>query len=587
MVAKLSLRFLVLFILIACFPVYGFELRIWHALEGPFEFQFQEMVDTFNSQNRDFYVILERKGNYTETVDAGIEAFYQGLPPHLLLGSEISTQTLMLKQDMFVSIEDLFHKFKFALDPKNYIDIVREFYSNSEGKFQSLPWNCSAPILFYNKKAFEKAGLNPERPPKTWEELEAMAPRLQKKGYCVFTTAWPAAYHLEHYCVIHNIPFASHGNGLDSLSARLMFDVPKVEHHLSKLVEWKKKNIFIYGTQDNSYAEKLFTSDKCAILLHGANRYPVLNADAKFSIGSGPLPYWKKFVDQPSNLNIGGASFWVFSGLCDQEYLGIVKFLKFLSSSKVQLRWHRTTGYLPITHKACQKSLEDNLNLGLQKAGKIAIESVTRQKPTTYTRGIRLGNYPEIRAIIIGYLEKVLSGKLSPSVALQKAVFEGNEILEQFEKDFGPFRFDEDKTVPEENPQEEITQPQQDEIFVEEDDIEEENPEPEIVVIPEIEEDNIEPEPSPSTEENLVEESSDLPEVSEENDFNPMIDPAEITLPLDDDEEDEDVIEESISTDTTTELEPEPVESEKVEKIEEQQHKEAPPHLKQKKYWGH
>lgn len=558
MVAKLSLRFLA-YILIACIPAYGFELKIWHALEGPFETQFQEMVDTFNSQNRDFYVILERKGNYTETVDAGIEAFYQGLPPHLLMGSEISTQTLMLKQDMFVSIEDLFNKFKFALDPKNYIDIVREFYSNSEGKFQSLPWNCSVPVLFYNKKAFEKAGLNPDKPPKTWEELEAIAPRLQKRGYYVFTTAWPAAYHLEHYCIIHNIPFASHGNGLDSLSARLMFDVPKVEHHISKLVEWKKKNIFIYGTQDNAFAEKLFTSDKCAILLHGSNRYGVLNADAKFSIGCGPMPYWKKFSENPANLNIGGASFWVFSGLCEQEYLGIVKFLKFLSSSKVQLRWHRTTGYLPITRKACQKSLEDNLTLGIQKAGKIAIESVTRQKPTTFTRGIRLGNYPEIRLIIINYLEKVLSGKLSPSIALQKAVSEGNVILEEFERTFGPFN----ESAPEPDVQEDIKKPKEENLPV----IEEE---PEAIPEPETLPEFVQEEP-------VIEEPVENPELAQEKDSDPIIDPVETNLPLDEFEEDEDVAEEVIPSST--------LESEEGEKVEEHR-KDVPSYLKQKKYWG-
>jgi sn-glycerol 3-phosphate transport system substrate-binding protein len=297
----------------------------------------------------------------------------------------------------------------------------------------SFPWNASTGIVFYNKDAFAKAGLDTEKAPKTWEEMEKACQKLVAAGYKGFTTSWPAGYHLEHFSCWHNLPLATLGNGFDGLATRFVFNSPERVFHLSKLAEWQKSGVFHYAGRFGNEPEALFTSGKCAILMQGANRLPLLKSQAQFPIGVGFMPYWTSIVQKPYNLNIGGASFWVMSGFSQEEYRGIVQFFEYLSATEIQAFWHQKTGYLPITDAAYYLTkkkgfYKDNL------AAEIAVLEVMASKPTPYTRGIRVGNYVEIRDMIIDNLEKAFSGELAPKAALDNAVDKGNQMLESFEK---------------------------------------------------------------------------------------------------------------------------------------------------------
>jgi sn-glycerol 3-phosphate transport system substrate-binding protein len=298
----------------------------------------------------------------------------------------------------------------------------------------SLPWNASTGIMFYNKDAFKEAGLDPEHPPKTWLELEQAGVQLVNAGYTGFVTAWPAAYHLEHVCSWHNLPFATYENGFCGLGARLNFNGPYEIRHLSKLVQWQKEGIFSYQGRFTNEPEQFFTNGKCAILLQGANRFPMLKKALAHPIGVGFMPYWPDVPGAPYRLNIGGSSFWAISGFEEELYRGIAHFFAYLSLPEVQAYWHQQTGYLPITEAAYYLSKKKGF-YEKNPAAEIAVLEVMNQKRTPYTKGIRLGNYPVIRDKIIDYLEKALKGEMTPKEALDKAVEEGNFLLEKFEQE--------------------------------------------------------------------------------------------------------------------------------------------------------
>lgn len=174
------------------------ELYLWHAFDGFLAQVFEEICADFNHHSGNYKIIPVYKGNYTEVVDKALEAHEKsGNFPHIFQGYEVATQTLMLKKGVCIPIGSLMKEYHKKFDPDVYIDAVRKFYSTSDGKMLSFPWNASTGILFYNKDAFLSAGLDPERPPKTWPKLEEMGKKLTKKGYKGFTTSWPAAYHLE------------------------------------------------------------------------------------------------------------------------------------------------------------------------------------------------------------------------------------------------------------------------------------------------------------------------------------------------------------------------------------------------------
>lgn len=421
--------------LILFFPLFATkEIIFWHAFDGFLAEKFVEIIDDFNFQSKAYHVTLVYKGNYTEVFNQGIEAFEQGNPPHILQVYEVATQTMMLKPQMFISVDQLMRQYFKKFDSDVYIDTVRDFYSTPDGKMYSLPWNASTGILFYNKNAFIEAGLDAENPPKTWEELELAGIKLVRAGYKGFVTAWPAAYHLEHICSWHNLPFATHSNGLEGLGARLNFNGPYQVRHLEKLVEWEKSGTFSYQGRFSNQPEQFFSSKKSAILLQGANRFPMLKRAASFPIGVGFLPYWSDIDGAPYRLNVGGSSFWAINGFDDEIKRGIAHLFAYLSLPEVQAYWHQQTGYLPITEAAYYLTKKKNF-YEQNPAAEIAVLEVMNKKITSYTKGIRLGNYPIVREKIIDYLEKAFSGELTPQEALDQAVLEGNRVLEQFEKE--------------------------------------------------------------------------------------------------------------------------------------------------------
>lgn len=413
------------------------EIELWHGFEGFIGEKFQEVIDDFNFQSGAYVIKPVYSGNLTETYLKGVEAAKNGKAPAILQVYEVATVTMMYQTELFRPVDDLMRSYYKKFDRDVYIDAVREFYSTPEGKMFSLPWNASTGILFYNKKAFAEAGLDPDHPPKTWVDVEKAGLKLANAGYKGFVTAWPAAYHLEHVCSWHNLPFASHSNGFDSLSPKLVFNGPTQIYHLSKLVDWQTRGIFAYKGRFTKEPEEFFAEGKCGILLQGANRIGILKRMTSEPIGVGFMPYWPHVTEKPFNLNIGGSSLWAMNGHSEEVYRGVAHFFNYLSQSEVQAYWHQATGYLPITEAAYYLTKKKGF-YEKNPAAEIAVLEVMNQdqKPTPYTKGVRLGNYIYVREKIIDYLEKAFAGEMTPKEALDQAVKDGNQMLDMFYEEY-------------------------------------------------------------------------------------------------------------------------------------------------------
>jgi sn-glycerol 3-phosphate transport system substrate-binding protein len=154
--------------------------------------------------------------------------------------------------------------------------------------------------------------------------------------------------------------------------------------------------------------------------------------NAKFAYALAPLPYYPDVPGAPQNTVIGGASLWVLAGKKPAEYKGVAAFFDFLSNAEVQSASHKRTGYLPITtaaFKLTEKSGFYEKNPGTDTA----VNQMIR-KTTDKSRGIRLGNYVQIRTIEDEEFEQVWAGKKTAKEALDSIVKRGNELLERFEK---------------------------------------------------------------------------------------------------------------------------------------------------------
>jgi sn-glycerol 3-phosphate transport system substrate-binding protein len=201
--------------------------------------------------------------------------------------------------------------------------------------------------------------------------------------------------------------------------------------HIAMLGDMSKKGLFTYAGRTNQGDAK-FSSGECAMFSGSAGAQGGIKKAATFEWSINFIPYHDDVKGAPQNSIIGGASVWVMGGKKPEEYKGVAKFMAFLSRPDIQMDWHTTTGYVPITQAAydlTRKSGFYEKNPGADMPTK----ELTNKAPTENSKGLRFGNFVQGRTVIEEELENVFSGKKEAKAALDDAVKRGNEILRQFE----------------------------------------------------------------------------------------------------------------------------------------------------------
>lgn len=408
-------------------------VEFWHAMTGKNGEMVQALADKFNASQKDYKVQPVYKGSYSDTMNAGIAAFRAGQAPAIIQVYEVGTATMMAAKGAVKPVYQLMAENNEKFDPKVYIPTITSYYSTSDGKMLSLPFNSSTAVMYYNKDAFKKAGLDPEKAPATWPEFFAAAEKLKASGMeGGFTTNWISWIQLENFSAWHNIPFGTRNNGFDGLDTQLVFNSPLVLKHFQTMYDLSKKGVFIYGGRENK-ANPLFTSGKVGMHFESIGGYGNMKANAKFDFGVARLPYYSDVPGAPQNSIIGGASLWVFNGKSKAEYQAVADFFSYISLPEQQAFWHQNTGYVPITTAAYELTKAQgfyNANPGHE----VAIRQLLNKAPTGNSMGIRFGNFNIIREIEDQTWEDILAGKISVKDGLDKMVREGNKTLRDFER---------------------------------------------------------------------------------------------------------------------------------------------------------
>ncbi|WP_185984308.1 sn-glycerol-3-phosphate ABC transporter substrate-binding protein UgpB [Aureimonas mangrovi] len=410
------------------------EIQWWHSMSGELGTKLEGLATAFNETQSDYRVVPVNRGTYPESMTAAIAAFRAGEQPHILQVFEVGTGTFMAAGDAIYPVQELMADTGEAFDREGYLPAVVGYYSTAEGEMLSFPFNSSTPILYYNKDAFEAAGLDAETPPTTWDELAEAAATIVESGAasCGFTTTWPSWLNLESFSAWHNTPIATRQNGMAGLDTEFEFaDAGLVARHWANLAEWQQTGAYQYRGR-GSDAGPAFRSGECAILLESSAGRAAILANTDFEVGFGMLPYYDDVEGAPQNSIIGGASLWVMRGKDEASYPGVARFLAFLSSPEVQADWHQSTGYLPITQAAYELSQEQGY-YDENPGSDVGIQEMTLNEPTENSQGLRFGNFVQIRAMIEEELEAALNGSKSAEEAVEAAQTRGNEMLREFE----------------------------------------------------------------------------------------------------------------------------------------------------------
>lgn len=408
------------------------EVQWWHAMSGPLGEWVNDLAKDFNASQKDYKVVPTFKGTYDESMTAAVAAFRSGNAPHILQVYEVGTATMMAAKGAIKPVGEVMTEGGAKFDTKAYIPAVAGYYTAPNGQMLSFPFNSSTTIFYYNKDAFKAAGLDPEKAPKTWPEVVLAAGKLKASGHkCPFTTSWVSWTQLESFSTWHNTLFATQNNGFGGTSARLAFNSPLHVRHFENLANMSKQGLFVYKGRANA-ADVSFPSGECAMMTGSSGLYARVSKEAKFAYGIGQLPYYPDVAGAPQNTVIGGASLWAMAGKKPVEYKGVAAFFNYLSQPEVQSASHKRTGYLPITMAAFE--LTEKSGFYKQNPGTdVAVTQMIR-KTTDKSRGVRLGNFNQIRTIVDEETEQIWSGKKQPKEALDSAIKRGNEQLERFEK---------------------------------------------------------------------------------------------------------------------------------------------------------
>ncbi|PRX08166.1 UNVERIFIED_ORG: carbohydrate ABC transporter substrate-binding protein (CUT1 family) [Martelella mediterranea] len=409
----------------------------WHAMGGELGKKVDEIVAGYNASQDEYEVVASYKGGYAETMNSAIAAFRAGQQPAIVQVYEVGTGTMMAAKGAIYPVYELMDKTGEAFDPSAFLPAVVGYYTDTDGNMLSMPFNSSTPILYYNKDVFEEAGLDPNTPPKTWADMEAFSKKIVESGAaeCGFTTGWVSWIQTENLSAWHNVPLGTEENGFGGLDARLTMNGPVQVKHWGNLKKWADEGLYKYaGPVGGDDAQPLFYSQNCAMMMNSSASRAGVMANAKdFDVGFGMLPYYDDVDGAPQNTIIGGATLWVLQGQKDDAvYEGVADFFSYLSSPEVQADWHQFSGYLPITAAAYDLGKQQGY-YEANPGADVGIKEITLNPPTANSKGLRFGNYVQIRNIIDEEFEALLNDSKDAQGALDSVVSRGNALLVDFQ----------------------------------------------------------------------------------------------------------------------------------------------------------
>ncbi|SMX26619.1 sn-glycerol-3-phosphate-binding periplasmic protein UgpB precursor [Pelagimonas phthalicica] len=406
------------------------EINWWHAMGGTNGERIDKMAADFNASQSDYVVKPSYKGNYTETMTAAIAAFRAGEQPHLVQVFEVGTATMMAAKGAIYPVEKLMADAGEPFNGDDYLPAVVSYYQTPEGELLSMPFNSSTPVLWYNADALEAAGVEV---PGTWEEVDAAAKALVDNGMkCGISFGWQSWVMIENFSAWHDLALGTKENGFAGFDTELTFNNDQVAARLQAVADMQADNKFVYGGRRGD-SLPMFTNGECGMWMNSSAYYGSIVGQAKFKFGQTMLPLDKTVADAPQNSIIGGATLWALQGHESDEYKGLAQFLTYLSSPEVQAWWHQETGYVPITKAAAELSKEQGFyesNPGTDTA----IKQLSLNTPTANSRGLRFGNFVQIRDVINEEMEALWAGNISAQEALDNAANRGNDLLRKFER---------------------------------------------------------------------------------------------------------------------------------------------------------
>lgn len=380
------------------------ELTMAHQLEGQHERELEQLVSGFNASNQDVEVRLVKRSP-------------NGKPSVLNLATRADLAQYLNKPDAYVSVEKLLSDNKVRFNSKSIAEPLRNSVTVNN-QVQALPVAFSTPLLFWNKELFKESGLDPNKPPRTWEEVQDFSSKL--KARCSYTTSWPAWIHIDNVSSWAGAPTVTP-------DGKLAFNTLIQVRHLARLTSWYKTEYFTsFGF--NNEADAHFVNGECAMITTNSEVVAELQANKKFEFGVAPLPVIDDNTGAPFNTLASGAAIWVGQGHGKEDYKAAAKFLEYTLTPQTQLIIARQGGFLPLT-PAAQAGAQSRLLRDDLKAQDMGLANVMKAGAPGAAVGWISFN-PKLRQIVNEEMDLVFTGKKSAKSGLDNAVVRGQAVYQ-------------------------------------------------------------------------------------------------------------------------------------------------------------
>lgn len=387
-------------------PVAGpVRIELSHRLDEERAERLEPLIEHFNSQQKDVQVSLVRR----------VEG---GAPKQINLVTREEYARFAASKAKFKPLHEVMREAREPLDASKLSPELIVGLTDAKGQLFALPIAFSTPVLYINKAAFRKAGLNPETPPRTWLEIQETSGKLFESGSrCPFTTSWPAWVHIDNLS-------AWNGANVNDAKGNLAFNGLVQIKHVAMMASWHKARYFhSFGRRDE--ADRRFVNGECAMLTSSSSLFASLAESKTLEAGVSALPYHDDIHGSPKNTLADGASLWIGNGLKPAEIRGAAKFVSYILGPEVQISLTLAGGFLPMTPVARAAASSKLLKADL--AGLLV--AYAQLQGRTSSPAVRVSQLEAVRNIVEEELEAVWANKEPAKQALDNAVQRGNEVI--------------------------------------------------------------------------------------------------------------------------------------------------------------
>jgi sn-glycerol 3-phosphate transport system substrate-binding protein len=415
------------------------QITLWHAMSTANRDTLERMVTEFNASHPKVQVQAVYQGTYDENLSKYFTALKGGDLPDIVQIEDTGTQR-MIDSGSVVRAQDCIDATHYDLS--DFVDRVIAFYSVN-GKLWPYPFNVSNPVLYYNKTAFAKAGLDPEKPPATLAEVRQDAQKIvdagaARHGIAVEESPW----YFEQWLAKAGQPYVDNDNGRSARATSVLFDSDSGRALFEWLGSMVSSGLEVNVGRNSSGADAFLTigsGDSAMAIGTSAGLRSVFGVleSGQFpdvSVGVGPMPGLTE--PDAAGISVGGASLFLVNKSSPVEQEAARIFVEWLNEPPQQGEWHIGSGYIP-TRKSAASEPDVQKLWAESPQFRVAWDQLRAGQTVVASSGSVVGAYKEVRdAVVKGMEEMWLQGK-DPDAALADAAKQADDAIKAYNDRIG------------------------------------------------------------------------------------------------------------------------------------------------------